>query len=255
MITTPPFSLITFDGPGEPIPYFDANDIAFQVVGNEPVAAVRMVAANGTVVETVSGMIPQTGGVYYIRPMFTLSADCFKIQLMDGENILAESNTFVRVSDDRYTSNLIYRCNEDDFGFAYCPGYIVNAIRLPFHIRDPKFPQTQEVYKTLSGRRRVMSASIDKEYVLETDYMSEDMHQKIIVALSHDEVVIDGQLLTKTGDYSIDWENTMDDNNVKTAKATCTVSGNISIRNSNCGSRCVAFYFDVQPRTLYVEAV
>jgi hypothetical protein len=252
---TPEFSFVTFDGSDDPVPYIN-NDAAFQVYSDEMITSVEMVNMYGMTVQSASDIILADGNTYFIHPLFESDVpDCFRLHLMNGGSILAESNTFIRTGDDKYTSRLMYRCDEDDFGFVYCPGYIANTVRLPFHLKNPQFPQTQNMYKTLSGRSRVTSASIGMEYPLETDYMTREMHQKLVIALSHDFVFVDGQLLTKTGDYTIDWDNINIENGVETAKAVCAVSANATHRNSNCGSRCAGLNFDVRPRILHVEAV
>jgi hypothetical protein len=259
MIITPPFSLITFDGTGEPVPYIDASDIAFQVVSDTQITSISMFDMDNNLLQETSEVILESdidaGVIYYVRPFFSNAVpDCFVIKLMNGDNVLAESNTFVKTIEKKYTSRIDYRCEEDSFGFVYCPGYISNSIRMPFHLKDPQYPQEQKEYRTRNGRLRVTSASINEVYPLETDYMSKEMHKKLLIALSHDFVQVNGVLLTKSESYDVDWDNALEQNGIRMAKATCTMSGNVTHRNSNCGSRC-ALDFDVQPRTLYVTAL
>ena len=157
--------------------------------------------------------------------------------LMSNGNIVSEkSNIFVRKDDDGdYSSRIEYRSAGDNFGFAYSGNSFFNTVRLPLYLQEPRFAQTRDVYGTLSGRQKILSASVRNEYDLDTDYMTEEMHRNLIIALMHDEVYIDGRLLTQTGDYSIDWDNYLMDGDVKTAKGKCTVSANVVSRSSNCG--------------------
>jgi len=129
----------------------------------------------------------------------------------------------------------------------------VNTVRLPFHLKEPRFAQNSNIYNRRNGTRKIVSASVSSEYDLETDYLTEEMHRKLIIALMHDEVYINGQLLTKTGDYSIDWENYLMENGRKTAKGRCAVSANSVSRTSNCGGYAYSDFY-VWPMELLFEA-
>ncbi len=252
----PQFSFVTFDGNGDTLPFSNIGDISFQVYSEKKITSIALTDIDGNMIETSSNYITSSGNIHYIIPIFQNYPDCFRIALVGGNTILGTSNLFSR-TDSKYTSQLTYICNEDSYGFTYCPQSMVNRVRLPFYLHTPQFPQSQEIYEKRNGRKVTMSATTGKEWELETDYLTEDMHEKLIIALSHDEVYVDGQLLTKTGDYSIDWSNYIEDMDGKrTAKATCKLSANIVSRNSNCGASCapVEDYFDVQPRILTFEA-
>lgn len=254
-MTAPEFSFITFDGSDYPVLYRDMSDIAFQVISNDPITSMRMIGSSGNFIEEASETIMSEGNVYAIRPVFASTPDCFKIQLMSGEMVLGESNTFVFDADEKYSSQIAYRCEESDFGFVYCPIFFINSVRLPFYIHEPQYSQARTIYRKRNGRIKTISASIGEDSVLETDYLARTMHKKLIVALSHDEIFINGELLSLTADYQIDWENYLVEKDEKTAKGECAMSANIVNRNSNCGSRCASDDFDAQPRSLYVEAV
>ena len=234
-MNAPGFSFIGFIGNEMSLPYVSMGDIAFEVISDKAVTAVVMVGMDGRVVEETNRSIVVVGGAYFIRPQFASRPDCFRLMLKSNEDLLSgQSNVFVLVDDEEYSSRLEYRSGEDNFGFTYRSGWF-NAARLPLYLKEPKFSQSREVYATLSGRQKILSASVRDEYDLETDYMCEDMHRKLIIALMHDEVYIDGRLLTQTGDYSVDWDNYLMDGDVKTAKGKCTVSANVVSRSSNCG--------------------
>ena len=258
MVNSPPFSFITFDSEDNPLPYYSIDDIAFQVRSNEPVIAVRMLSMDGMTLEETDDIIFEIPAInestFFILPQFTLTPDCFKMALIGNNGVIAESNTFVKVKNKRYTSQLKYRCDENQFDFIYCPRFLINSVRLPFYLKNPQFPQNQTVYIEKNGRRRVTSATIGKEYTLETDYINENLHRKMVIALSHDIVYIDGKLLTKSGDYNIDWNNYNTVYGEREAKATCMMTENIVARNSNCGLICATSDFEVFPLHLHFEA-
>lgn len=128
-----------------------------------------------------------------------------------------------------------YKCDADEFGFPFSVGRSA-SVRLPVRMHSPQLPQEEKIYTTLSGEKRVLFASINKEWQVETEYFDEQMHEKIIVALSCDSLFIDGVKVTKSDKYDIDWENYMTNEcGEKIAKATFKVQQNKMIRNSNCG--------------------
>ena len=137
-------------------------------------------------------------------------------------------------TDDEHSSRLEYRSVEDNFGFAYSGNSFLNSVRLPLYLKEPRFSQTRDVYGMLSGRQKILSASVRNEYDMDTDYLCENAHRKLIIALMHDEVYINGVLLTQTGDYSVDWDNYLMNGDMKTAKGKCSVSANVVSRSSNC---------------------
>jgi hypothetical protein len=61
-----------------------------------------------------------------------------------------------------------------------------------------------------------------------------EWYEKILVALSCDEVYINGERVTKSGSYDIDHENyTTSDCGIKLLRATFKVTTNVTQRNSN----------------------
>jgi hypothetical protein len=183
-------------------------------------------------------------------PVFDGYPRCFRVALLSGNTVLGISSTVFSVTGGKYVCSVGYLCGEDGFDFAYCGTGFVNRVCLPLHLKEPQFPQKQTVYEKRDGRRKLLSASIGKEWELETDYLTEAMHERLVVALSHDSVYVDGRLITKTGDYSIDYGGGLERDGVAYMKGSCKVGANVTHRNSNCGDRCTAegVAFDVQPR-------
>ena len=128
-----------------------------------------------------------------------------------------------------------YKCDSDEFDFSFSLNKSAK-VRLPIRMHSPQLPQDEKIYTTLSGDRRVLFASINKEWEVETEYFDEKTHENIIIAMSCDTVLIDGEKVTKSDKYEIDWENyTFNECDEKIAKATFKVQKNKTIRNSNCG--------------------
>jgi hypothetical protein len=279
MLQVPSFSFVQFSGAREVLPFRSAGDLSFQVVSDDSneqdvpkppgyldaqIKAIALTDLDGNVLSTSTFGIHQTGNVYNITPSFDSYPDCFRIALCieimrppmpprPPELILypfAISSTVFAVTSSKYISNINYLCDDDSFDFAYCETKFVNRVCLPVYLKEAQFPQKQTVYDRRDGRRKLLSASISKEWEMETDYLSEAIHEKLIIALSHDEVYINGKLVTKTGDYSIDYSGILKRGGVEYMKGSCKVSANVTHRNSNCGNTCEAegFDFDVQPR-------
>jgi hypothetical protein len=89
-----------------------------------------------------------------------------------------------------------------------------NRIRLPFYITRPQFPRESNVFRRADGSTKVQSAVIRKVFEGETDNLPKEIHEKLIVALSHDDVIIEGRYLSTgvslDGDYDIDWNKYLD---------------------------------------------
>lgn len=159
---------------------------------------------------------------------------CFYLEIEHG-GYYSWSYMMQLIADDGETSVIEYRCNENAFGYPYSESTEKNKMRLPIRLFNAQYPQTDKIYQKKSGARDVLYSKIDKEYELETEYIPEEWHCKLIIALSHDQVWIDGELLTKTADYKIEWENYIKSEcGLKLEKGNTKMSTNISLRNSNC---------------------
>lgn len=160
-----------------------------------------------------------------VRGAGILSATTFFRFFLPGEGLYSNS---LKIACEDHTSLLKYWNDEAAFGFEYPEGSFCK-IRLPITLEKPQFPQEDKIYKKTTGERVVLFSAIDREYDLVTDYLTEEEHRKIVIALAHDHVEINGQRLTKTGEYKIDWPD-----DYPTAPASCKMGSNITLRNSNC---------------------
>lgn len=141
---------------------------------------------------------------------------------------------------DKGLSHLEYGCREtaEVFGFPFmasATGACLTPLRMwmPIMARKPSYGQKDSIYEKLNGERVVMYAAVTKEYECESDYIPEEWHRKLVIALSCDETYIDGERLTKSDKYDINWNNVYrTDCGVKCAKATWKMSANVTQRNT-----------------------
>jgi hypothetical protein len=114
-----------------------------------------------------------------------------------------------------------------------------NRIRLPIQLHSAQFPEERQVFRKANGQSKTLSVVIRKTYELETDYMPEKWHQRLKIALSHDNITLEGEHyiggISQDGDYNIDWVDTP--LHYPTAKGGTKVQVTpFDATNSNCQS-------------------
>lgn len=111
-----------------------------------------------------------------------------------------------------------------------------NRIRLPFYLTRPQFPREANVFRRADGSTKVQSVIIRKVFEGETENLPKEIHERLIIALSHDEVTIEGRFLfsgvSLDGDYDIDWNKFLDYPLAKAAFKAQVTPFNYS--NDNC---------------------
>lgn len=89
-----------------------------------------------------------------------------------------------------------------------------NRIRLPFKLTRPQFPEERVNFRKANGETKTLSVVVRKEYEGETDYLPENWHEKLKIALAHDEITIEGDRyigdISQTGEYNIEWIDFLD---------------------------------------------
>lgn len=174
--------------------------------------------------------INQTAYIYHSKIVFT--------DQYQGETVY--SNLLQRVQPHKY-AEVRYSCDEDAFGFPFSPlladgTHPYLQLMLPIVLRKPQLKQSDKVYETLSGKRIVIHATINKEYEAQTEYIHEDWHEKNVIALCCDHITIDGESLVRSESYEVNWdEYTETECGTKLAMATFKMQANINQRNSNHG--------------------
>jgi len=177
-------------------------------------------------------------------PTLVAIGDVFFLKVRDyGTDTWRYSQPLVRVPADDF-SGILYKCAEDALGFPFKTYGAYAGADLPIHFKNPQNVQEDKTYVKANGDVVTLYAKYYKEWEGETEYLSEAMHDKIVAALSCDEVIISGRSginngaathVTKTDNYQVDWENyTMAcDGKTKLARATFKVRENKTQRNSN----------------------
>jgi hypothetical protein len=172
------------------------------------------------------------------------SGQCFKLCLKmvdsDANPVYYLSNSFTRITDEKFTSQLEYSCDDDAYDFIYCNFDIVNKIRFPLHLRRPQLQDEESVYVKSDRTVKRLKTVTRKEYEGVVDYLSELLHEKLKHALSHDNVGIAGFNYTggisKNGNYEITWAEDVPEFDKEEAPAKFkAVVTPYNWRNTNCG--------------------
>jgi len=240
------FSLVTISSSiltcVQPLPLNAFSDLLFYVATRE---IVSLSYCDLTSTEIVAGTFTDTeiteDELQYITltgsmPNNLKTGNCFVIKLTDAHATEFYTNPFYYESDTVKTSLLEYGCDESQFGFEYgTTKAFPNKVRLKVLLQYPAFPQEEKIYIDGNGVRHLLYSKIDREYNLQTEYFTVDMHEKIIIALSHDTVKFNGLQLQKTGAYEINYENE-DQLSCGTYiyQASAKLTKNTTLRNNNC---------------------
>jgi hypothetical protein len=89
-----------------------------------------------------------------------------------------------------------------------------NRVRLPFYVTRPQFPTESNTFRLANGRRKTLSSIIRKAFEGETENLPREIHERLVVALKHDDVTIEGRYylggISLDGEYDIDWNKFLD---------------------------------------------
>lgn len=159
---------------------------------------------------------------------------CFRIHFeLDGTDYY--SNCFFYNPDEAFTTVVSYSCDENAYGFNYCEG-CQNRVRLPFHLMKPQLTDDETVYVRSDGSRQVLKSITSQSWEGETEHLAFSTHEKIKIALSHDNVEVRSKNYTggirKEGSYEIQWPSFPA---YREAPATFKVFATpYLVRNDNC---------------------
>jgi hypothetical protein len=199
-------------------PIYEAADLAFQckvnILGLGVVdfdeTKISLIDANGDVYDTLLGVTHEEElideGIYQLHFNFNESelmngwaiGDCYRLRVEiyiapeEGEpfyeNLGDSQCCFQRIPDTCFSAKMTYYNNENAMDFVYADNTWANSIRLPITFRNPNVLNDQDVYIRSDGTRKKLYAKLSKQYQGITDYITEEAHQKLVVALSHDNV-------------------------------------------------------------------
>ncbi len=208
---------------------------SFRTLADSYLTFDSVVKLYGTVI-TENGCQLSESGDFVFNSSFLSDLEigtCFRFKVKRGLETLF-SQIFRVVPDDNETSRVEYWCDENAFGFPYEEDF-ANSVFLPLRLYDVQYPQKEKIYQKKNGENVVLSSKIEEEWRLETEYIPLGWHKKIIVALSHDHVRINGKNVVKKEAYKIDYNNEIvTECGEKLYKGTCVVRGDIMEKNSNC---------------------
>ncbi len=172
--------------------------------------------------------------------------NCFQYAVYDGDptdgdsELLALRNPFEAVPASCWLSKMAYWCKENYADFFYSDTVLTNTVWLYMHLRSPTNPTKEVRYIESSGRRRLLSSTLDEDYELKTEALTQWLHRKIECALVHDytmftnsNVGIVEEVLSKNANYTKDWPDDVPGINIAPAK--CRLIKNLTYTNSNCG--------------------
>lgn len=116
-----------------------------------------------------------------------------------------------------------------------------NRARIPFYVTRPQFPEERTTLRLANGRTKVQSVIVRKVFDGETDWLPAELHERLKIALAHDNVTIEGyRYLTGVGvvaeaEYSIEWPLNMLDYPLSKAAFKVEVTP-YDVTNDNCQS-------------------
>lgn len=123
-----------------------------------------------------------------------------------------------------------------------------NRIRLPMQLHSAQFPEERTVFRKANGVTQTLSVTVRKTYELETDFLSEALHQRLKIALAHDNISWEGERylgdIVQDGDYQIEWPDGV--LHYPAAKASSKVQVTpFDATNSNCQTCAEASQLDL----------
>lgn len=153
-------------------------------------------------------------------------------------SLISASNSFKRMEPGCFLTKVEYWSEHNAYDFNYtCASH--NTAWLPIYLTNPTNPTSESVYVESTGRRRVLSASLDEEFVLKTDHLTQWLHRKIEGMLLHDFKLFTNsyyglvaESLTKNGPYEKAWNE--ETAYIPTATAKTKLIKNLSYFNSGC---------------------
>jgi len=84
-----------------------------------------------------------------------------------------------------------------------------NKVRLPFYLHRPQYSVQEEIYTKSNGIRHVAKSIISEEWEGVVDWVNQDTHKKLNIALRHDVVYLQNLnynfYFRLTGGYDIEW--------------------------------------------------
>lgn len=241
------------------LPIFSADDLSIQFKVDSDITDFDLV---GTIIEAITindsevvtdatVVIELISGTNYLVTISFIGSTlldsidvgvCFNVvvsfDVEDPRNRFVSTQCLQRIGDTCFTSKIIYSNVESAFDFIYGNGY-ENIIRLPIYFKNPVIQNEQKVYVRSNGTRQKLYAKLAKKWLGLVDMATEEVHQKLVVALSHDNITFttDNNYVlecTFEDEYNPDFPPVMQGINVWTANFNVMETPFDEV-NNNCG--------------------
>jgi hypothetical protein len=167
-------------------------------------------------------------GIYPAPTLYSLAdGECVSLVLLvaSTRTIVCKSlQSFVFKDDLCWTKVLRYHCADNSYGFYYeeanetvANNLYFNSIRLPITLHSPA-PATEKTgFRKSDGNYVTLGATKEKVWSVDTDWMTDHMHQCLDAAIDHDIIyIVDEVVSCEYGDYEffhpegdtyeIDWQ-------------------------------------------------
>lgn len=229
MVLCPEYSFVQFDDILDdcccerPLEVAEASDLSFYVLGN--ITRFCLCNISGDI---ITEMDVQNG---WITPDIDLSEylacdDCFRflVVVQDPITPIATINYYsnIFIYNKKSENPLVKYSSSNNSFFPFTEGKF-NSVRLPIEIIN-RNPNTEtEEYVDANGRINNPYKTRRDVYKLNVDYSPVDFHKKIQVMLMHD-VFIDSIEINETGDYEINYGESIRVNNKYLYMASTEVS-------------------------------
>ncbi len=162
---------------------------------------------------------------------------CFKYSITIGATTLL-SNPFKRIDSNKFLTWVEYSNNEDAYDFFYPLTTTKNKLWFPMYTYKSGYPEDRKIYLKSNKSYKLLKASIEKEWEAFVNYMPDKIHDRIVVAMAHDNVYFLNATINdfvfKKDAYDIDWDDNV---LVDVATAKFHVEHQFAGRNSNCEER------------------
>jgi hypothetical protein len=198
------------------IPVFDREDLAFQnnFISTQDLrsdGAVQVFTTDGVSSVQVFGyllQVEQIGTFGGSTPIYNVWIDfvgsdlsssytdgeCFTIVLSLGgtsPELFQSNQCFKKIADKCLSVRLVYTSTDNCFGFYYdTTPTRRNRVRLPIYLKDPLIDGEKTIYQRQDGTTKLVSARLRKRFKCIVDSVPESIHQRLNVALNHDNVRI-----------------------------------------------------------------
>jgi len=183
-------------------------------------AALFLCDISGQVIASIGGISRGWTTLNVELSDYIACGDCFRLLVIESD-VSYYSNTFLYNPTTNH-SFLTFRSDNTSF-FPFEPDKWM-SLRLPIRLINRNSVTEKEEYIDANGHIWNPIKQRRDKYDLETDYSTDDFHKKLEIILLHEEILIDDMEINETGDYQINYEDELSENEIKLHKASSEIS-------------------------------